>query len=376
MAYGLPAFIGFVTTLVVTPLVGRWAISRQWTDNPDGDRKLHARPTPSVGGIALIIGAAVGMSSIWVLTGAGPDGELITLIVGAGCIAGIGFWDDVRGLDFRWRLIGETIVAAVVVLAGFRFDLFSSSGALVGATEYIISVVWIVSVVNAVNVIDGVDGLASGVVGIALGALAIVAVLAGATTGLAVVVVLIGTVLAFLVHNFRPATVFMGDTGSLYLGYVVATYSIYVSSLGSSGFGLVSAVLVIGYPTLDIALSVVRRSVGKKSIYTADRDHIHHRLVSRMPVGKAVGVIYAVSALFGLLAVVASRSSLTGGSAMVGSALTVGIVVLVRLGYVRMPYSPPRLEAFSSRQEPLRGEKKTVAADDTPLMPSPPQEIA
>lgn len=356
------ALAGLVTAFL-TPAVRRWALLRGWTDQPDGRRKTHAVPTASVGGLAIAGGVTAGLALVlWAASPLSIPGSSVAPVVflGALILVLVGCFDDVRGLGFKSKLTVEGGVAFLVMTAGYRLDLSSIpllGGTAVGGDPLFVvplTLLWIVGVMNAVNLIDGVDGLAAGVAAIAFLSMAVAFGFAGDLTLVLIALVFAGALVGFLVHNFNPASIFMGDSGSLFLGYALAVYSLSAPTSADPRLGLAVPILALGLPLLDTALSVVRRSVGRKAICAPDRDHIHHRMVDRMPTKQAVLVLYAVSALFGVLAVAASFSTWTGVSVVVVVAASVAIALLVRLGYVRLPYTPPQITATDTlRLDPV-----------------------
>ncbi len=359
--------VAFGVTAWMTPLVGRLAVRRGWTDQPDGRRKLHRRVTPSIGGVAIFCGTVCGMALVlWAAPRLSLAGSGLHpfVVLGACIMAATGAIDDVRGLGFKARLVVEALVAAGLVYVGVNVDLSPLVGlgmapaaaSTLGAT---LTILWVVGVTNAVNMIDGIDGLAGGVVGIAFVSLAVVFGLSGDLALAAVAAVFVGAVGGFLVHNFSPATIFMGDSGSLFLGYSLAVYAITAPASSNPILGLLVPVLALGLPILDTVLSMVRRAVGKRSIYAPDRDHIHHRMVDRMETRRAVIVLYGVASMFGVLAVLMSFSTWTGGTAAMAAAAVVIVALLLRLGYVRFPYSSPSL-----RPIPALTQRETPNIDD------------
>lgn len=349
--------VAFGVTVSVTPAVGRLALRRGWTDRPDGRRKLHVQATPSIGGVAIFSGAALGMVLVaWAAPRLSLSGTVLhpLVFVGACVVMLTGALDDIRGLGFKTKLAVEAVVAAALIASGYAFDL--SGFSLFEGREQVAEIVaapltllWIVGVINAVNLIDGVDGLASGVVAIAFVSMAVVFGLSGDIALAVVAAVFAGALGGFLVHNISPASIFMGDSGSLFLGYVLAVYTLAAPASPDPALALLVPVLALGLPILDTTLSMVRRKASRKAIFAPDRDHIHHRIVDRMPIRRGVVVLYGVAAMFGVLAVVVSLSTWTGGTIALAVASMVIGGLLLRLGYVRIPYAPPSLQPLQKR---------------------------
>ncbi len=361
--------VAFGVTVLATPVVRRIALARAWTDAPDGLRKLHAQPTPSAGGLAIFAGVAVATAlaaAAMPMLGLGGLGLSWTVIAGGVVMVSLGATDDLRGLGFKTKLAVEVGVAFALLHAGLRIDL--SSLPFIGDDVYIdvlysvpITILWIVGVINAVNLLDGIDGLASGVAAIAFASMALAYGIEGDLPLVVVAVVFVGALAGFLVHNFNPASIFMGDSGSLFLGFSLAVYTL-SGPVHAQGFvAPVLPLLALGLPLLDTSLSIVRRVAGRRAIMAPDHDHIHHRMSGLMSTRKAVGTLYAVSATFGLLAVLATTMTATGALIAVACAGAVAAGLVIRLGYVRLPYAPPRL--IQTAPPPAGADTQAQTAD-------------
>jgi UDP-GlcNAc:undecaprenyl-phosphate GlcNAc-1-phosphate transferase len=344
--------VAFSVTVLATPLVRRVALKQAWTDHPDGHRKFHVAPTPSSGGIAIFAGVAAATAVVVTALpqlGLGPLGIPAIAIVGGVLVMVLGAIDDVRGLDFKTKLAVETLVAYMLLHAGLRIDLsvlpFVGEDVFLDALYSIpLTIVWVVGVMNAVNLIDGIDGLASGVVAIAFASMALAYGLAGDLPLVFVALVFVGALIGFLVHNFNPASIFMGDSGSLFLGYALAVYTLSGPIREEAVLTPALPLLALGLPLLDTSLSMVRRASSRRAIMAPDHDHIHHRMSRVMSTRKAVAVLYGISAMFGLLAVLADSATGMGLLIALGCAAAVATGLLIRLGYVRLPYAPPALK--------------------------------
>lgn len=341
------AAVAGLATAFATPAVRQAALRRGWADRPDGHRKIHDAPTASAGGLAIAFGVGVGLSLVhWAapILGVGAITLPVTVYVGALVVIAVGLYDDVRGLGFKAKLTVETLLAILLVAAGYKLDL--TSLALFASNPGIsvpITLLWIVGVMNAVNLIDGVDGLAAGVAAIAFLSMSAAFGLAGENALALIALIFVGALVGFLIHNFSPASIFMGDSGSLFLGYAIAVYSLSAPMGQDPKMALATPILALGLPLLDTVLSMIRRVVGRKTIFAPDRDHIHHRMVDRLSVRKAVVVLYAISALFGVLALLVSFATWTGITVVLVVAASVVIALLTRLGYMRLPYVSPRI---------------------------------
>ena len=370
--------VAFAVTVYATPPLARLALRRGWTDRPDGGRKAHRAPTPSIGGVAIFAGAAVGMALVaWATPRLGLPGTTLGPVVFMGAIvmALTGAIDDARGLGFKTKLAIEAVVAVALVASGYAFDLtgltlFEGREALAEGIAVPLTLLWAMGVMNAVNLIDGVDGLAGGVAAIAFASLALAFGIVGNLALAVVAAVFVGALGGFLVHNFNPASIFMGDSGSLFLGYALAVYTLAAPASADPAFALLIPGIALGLPILDTALSMIRRGAGRQSICAPDRDHIHHRMVDRMPTRRAVLVLYGVAAMFGVLAVMVSLSAWTGGTLALGAAAIVAAILLLRLGYVRLPYAPPSLQPMPAVRVAVPTLSSDVSASAAVAVPT------
>jgi len=320
MPTGLLYTIGFIVALglalIMTPLVKKFAFMVGAIDKPN-HRKVHTRIMPRLGGLAIYI-AFVG--AFFVLSPFIPDGLLRprdvnminALLVGGTIIILIGALDDRFELSAKVKLLGQ-IIAACVVVFGFdvHIDLVNIpfGETMQPIAEWIgipLTIFWIVGVTNAINLIDGLDGLAAGVSGIAIATIAVMATLMGFQPVILLSTLLLGGIIGFLVFNFHPAKIFMGDSGSLFLGFSLAT----LSMLGFKQVTIVSFVtplLIIGVPLSDTFFAIVRRWVNKKPIFAPDKGHLHHRLQDLgFSHRRTVLIIWGVAAVFGVLAIIQS----------------------------------------------------------------------
>lgn len=283
---------------LAVPFVRRMAIALGAVDHPD-ERRLHAQPTPRLGGVAMFIAFAVVLGggalygpTIGGVTRANPQGVL-GFAIAAAIVFVTGVIDDLRGLPARVKLVPETLAALVVVLSGFRVDSVSSPwGPLpLGYLAVPLTVAWIVAVTNALNLMDGLDGLAAGVAAIAFAT--ILALTDPHRTVALLAAVLLGACVGFLFHNLHPASIFMGDSGSLLLGLALGVLSTHTSQKARTGAITLVPLLILALPLTDTAWAVVRRYArglvptsvrshlaGFARIVTADRQHIHHRLIA------------------------------------------------------------------------------------------------
>ncbi|MEM1116187.1 MAG: MraY family glycosyltransferase [Bacteroidota bacterium] len=350
----LPLVLGFsaslVAALVLVPLARDAARRAGWLDAPDDDRKWHPEAVPSAGGVAIVASIAVGLLAV-----AGTSdvslGFLSPLVVlGALVVAAVGLWDDLRDASPTAKLLAQLGVAALALAGGVRlegFDAVLGGGGLALTVSGVLTVVWLVGVMNAVNLIDGMDGLAGGTTAIAVTGLAAVHALHGDTMALLLAVVVVGALLGFLRYNFAPASVFMGDSGSLFLGYLLGVFALRSPAHADPLLALVIPAVVVGVPVLDLVVSVLRRKLTGRPLFAADCDHIHHRLQDRMPTHRATLVLYGLSAVLALGALAMAALPTLAAAAILGAG---SLVVYGFLCYVAYLPTPTQAQAFLERR--------------------------
>lgn len=271
-------------SMIFTPLVIRLAHALKLYD-PRNSRKIHTTPMPRVGGIALFTSmmlvtlAAVFFDAHWDNLFEGIQSQLAVLLGTSAFIFLVGVYDDIRGLRAIVKLIAQIAAALVVCAFDIRIDTVMGVGWMAGWLGWPITVFWIVAITNAVNLIDGLDGLAAGICGAACAVIAAFSIYNGNYAMGMFMLILLGSLAGFLVFNFNPAKIFMGDGGSMFLGFFLATASLVCATKVATLMGLAMPALALGLPLFDMFLSVVRRVLGRRSVFAADREHIHHRLM-------------------------------------------------------------------------------------------------
>ena len=335
---------GFLITALLTGLVSEQASRLGLLDDPTQARKVHTRTTPTGGGLAIAAGMAAGLGLLWGLWGpfSGPV-QSLSFWGGAAAMLATGLWDDKYALDAKAKFACQLIAAYLLLHSGTVLPLLGSSaptmdlaaGALpFSEALYIIplSVIWIVGIINAVNLIDGLDGLATGVLGIAFLSCAALFGVKGEIGLMAIGVVMAGALLGFLPHNFKPASIFMGDSGSLFLGYLLAGYTLQGPLHSDPGIILLILPVLLGVPVLDTGTAIVRRFASARTIFAPDRRHVHHRLTEQGSEQRAVFTLYGVGAWFGSAAVLMGVLPAMWGYLLAGSTAAVAVVWVWRLG--------------------------------------------
>lgn len=302
----IASFIALISTFFLTFPIKKIAIKFQIVDFPN-QRKIHIKPTPLMGGLAIFFGAALGLLYLQ------PVHEhLFEIVLGAIVIIITGILDDKFDIRPIIKLSGQLIAASFLISSGLIieritipfFGLVES-----GVFSVLITVLWVVGITNAINLIDGLDGLATGVSTIALLSMFVMAIIDSQVIAAYLAIVLIGANLGFLYHNFYPAKIYMGDTGSNFLGYMVAVISMLGLFKNIALFSFIIPIIILAVPIFDTLFAIIRRILNKQKIMKPDNKHIHYQLLR---VGfthrQSVLIMYGFSSLFGILAILFSEA--------------------------------------------------------------------
>ena len=339
----------FMSCIVLSLLFTRWvrnfATTRGWVAPPELDRHVHTRSVPRIGGVAIFVSFMVVASVAMLLprwtgiTLAMPTRAMLS-ILGAACIIFLlGLYDDVRIVGPSWKF-GIQALAAVLLYAGgvgiHRLDLLSAGQALRTVVGLPLTVLWVLLITNAFNLIDGLDGLAAGSALFSTFVVFVTSLVAPNATTTVLAIALAGAILGFLHFNFHPASIFLGDSGSMFIGFMLAALALAGSEKAPTMIAVAIPVLAFGLPILDVALAVSRRFVSGKPLFRGDRDHIHHKLLNRgLSQRDAVLVLYGVTACFALLSLVLLHDAAM--IALVLAMIGIGVVLGVQyLGYAEL----------------------------------------
>jgi UDP-GlcNAc:undecaprenyl-phosphate GlcNAc-1-phosphate transferase len=302
------AATSFGLCFVLTPLVGMWSHRFDVLDHPKAERNIHATPVPRTGGIAIVAAClgAIGLLLLSPLNGAESVslGTALQLMPAAGVIFALGLVDDLTGLSARTKLAGQIGAAYLAYLGGVQVTGFAGHLAPAWASLPI-TIVWLVACANAFNLIDGMDGLASGI-GLVATFTTLSAALLGNNMPLALATApLLGALLAFLRYNFNPASIFLGDCGSLTVGFLLGCFGAIWSQKSATFIGMAAPLMALAVPLVDTGIAVARRFLRHQPIFSPDRNHLHHRLLDRGFSARKVAVIVygacGVAAAFSLL---------------------------------------------------------------------------
>ena len=307
----LAVAIPFVISFAMTPVVKMFAQKVGAIDVPNEERRVHDHPIPRLGGLAIFIAFILG-----VVLFADITKQVQGILLGAVVVVIVGVIDDITPLPAWLKFIFQIIAALIAVFHGVVISVLSnpnifsdSDFLLLGVLSIPITVVWIVAITNSVNLIDGLDGLACGVSTIASVVMLVIALTVAEDNVVIILAVLVGACVGFLPYNINPAKIFMGDTGALLLGYVLATVSIIGLFKFYAIISFVVPFLVLGLPLFDTAFAFCRRILKGQNPMKPDRGHFHHRLIDMgLSQKQAVAILYLISAVLGLAAVVITTS--------------------------------------------------------------------
>lgn len=342
IVYALGFAIALIVALLLTPLVKKFAFLVGAIDKPN-HRKVHTRIMPRMGGLAIYLAFVVAFFSVITLI---PEGTLLgkdlnllkAVLVGGTIIIITGAFDDRFELSAKLKLVLQ-IVAAAIVVFGFDISIDFVSTPFGENMQQIndwigipVTILWIVGVTNAINLIDGLDGLASGVSGIAIATILIMAIIMGIQPVILLSTLLLGGIVGFLRYNFYPAKIFMGDSGSLFLGFCLAMLSL-ISFKQVTLVSFVIPLLIIGVPLSDTFFAIVRRLVNKRPIFAPDKGHLHHRLQDLgFSHRRTVLLIWGIAAIFGAMAIIQSAVIKLNGANWVTFAVVCIVIFLAQIG--------------------------------------------
>lgn len=328
----LMVFITFLFVTFITPFVKKIALHIGAVDIPNA-RKVHKEPMPRLGGLGIYFGFLLGYMLF------GTHSEIMnSILIGSFIIVITGVIDDVKPLKASHKFVGQLVAACIVVFYGnillkdiSAFGLYFDFGIL----AYPISIFFILGCINCMNLIDGLDGLASGISSIYFLTIGIIAAMQGkAGLDFVLTFIMLGSTLGFLVHNFNPASIFMGDSGSMFLGFIIAV----IALLGFKNVTMTSLIiplLILAIPILDTIFAIIRRTLKGESISTPDKFHIHHQLLNRNFSQRAtVLAIYAINLLFAAASIVYVLKDQMLGYIVYGILLVIVVLFVVKTNVV------------------------------------------
>jgi UDP-GlcNAc:undecaprenyl-phosphate/decaprenyl-phosphate GlcNAc-1-phosphate transferase len=335
--------IATTTSLILTPLIRRMCQRYRWLDIPTDGRRVHRSAIPRLGGVALYLSCAIALSTLpfvdnLLTQGLGTQrSDLLLAFIPATLVLLLGVFDDLKGTNAIVKFVGLGMIASLFFAMGGRIDALSVP--FVGSVQvpmlvsYLVTVLWLVGIANAFNLIDGMDGLASGAALFASLVILVLSVAQGRPLMIVVSLVLCGSLTGFLRYNFNPASIFLGDSGALFVGFTLAALSVLGTQKAATAVAVVVPILAFGFPMVDTAMTMGRRLVSRKPIFEGDKEHIHHMLLARGWSQRKVALtLYGVCASFALAAVIfpATGSRLTGVVLFV-----ISVAIIIAVGHLR-----------------------------------------
>jgi UDP-GlcNAc:undecaprenyl-phosphate GlcNAc-1-phosphate transferase len=353
----LPLAVAFLITFALVPQVRKFAIECRVADKPNG-RRMHTQAIPHLGGVAIFSGFFLGLLvSLGSLADDAVGGRVLALLPSLLVLFGLGLADDLRGLRATVKLTYQILGAVCVVAMGAGFQAFGVSGAVPYVGLAVISIGWYVGVCNSINLIDGLDGLAAGTAALAAIGFLLVGLHVGDEAVAVISVSLLGALAAFLRFNFHPARIFMGDTGSMFIGFALASLACLLARHLGFWTTLLGSAAMLGLPILDTFSAICRRLAARRHIFQADGEHTHHRL---MRIGLshrgAVLALYVLAAAFTVL----GYGVLMGRTLWFAWAAALGVVTAVSIAWMARRAERPAPAA--SVPIPAPGGLRSVAA--------------
>ena len=362
LSVGAALLCAFAVSFLMCPLVKSFAYRIGAIDVPKDNRRMHKKPVPRLGGLAIFLGFMVSM-----LLFVRIDHQLKGILLGASIIVVLGVVDDMSPLRASFKFCVQIVAALVAVFHGVVIEILSNPNVFaenpyweLNWLSIPITVLWIVGITNAVNLIDGLDGLACGVSTISAVSMLVIALLVSEGDVALVMASLVGACLGFMPYNRNPAKMFMGDTGSTFLGYILATISIQGLFKYYAIVSFAVPFLILGLPMFDTLFAIIRRLAHGQNPMAPDRGHIHHRLIDMgLSQKQAVAALYVISSILGLSAVV-----LTSSGAVKAMLLLLALAVAAFLAS-RVIF---RRDIDKAMQAEMEEEKKTEkpAAEEAP----------
>ena len=311
-----------------------------------GSRNIHSRPIPRIGGMAIFTSTLLPVLSVFLLQNAIGTAfhnilpQVIALLCCSAFVFGVGLLDDIRSLKARTKLVAEVAAALAVCAVGVRIMSIDIAGWLtlnLGWFSWPLTLLWIIGITNAVNLSDGLDGLAAGISAIACGVIAVFSVYSGQVVMAVLMLALVGSLTSFLFFNFNPAKVFMGDCGSLFVGFTISTASAMCVTKSAAFVGLALPVLALGIPIFDTLLSMLRRFLERRSLLSPDRGHFHHRLIDLgLHQRHVVVTIYSATLLFASLGLFMMARQDIGSLIVFGCILLLIVLLFLVVGSIRL----------------------------------------
>jgi UDP-GlcNAc:undecaprenyl-phosphate GlcNAc-1-phosphate transferase len=347
LAFIISVLVGTILTPIVRQLAHRFGV----LDHARSSRKIHGQPIPRLGGVAIVLAFYAPMVALLLFHSTGVGGmfaaeheHVIGLFAGGIIIALLGLYDDLRGANAGKKFVVQFAVAGLLYKLGFRFDTIGNpfgDPIALGWASLPLTLFWVVGVINAMNLIDGLDGLAGGVALVAVITTFLVALQRSHGLMMLFSSALAGAISGFLFYNFNPASIFMGDTGSMFLGFVLAATTLQTNQKASTAVAMLIPAIALGLPIMDTMLAIGRRALRGRPLFQADKEHIHHKLMARgLSHRQAVLVLYGFCILLGTAALILTYASSGQAAALLVVLALISFLFLRSLGYVRLDQMP------------------------------------
>ena len=333
-------FLSFIVaaaiSLFATPIVRKLAFKVDAIDIPKDERRIHKEPMPLMGGLGIYIAFVIACLIFLPI-----DRPLLSIILGGTLILTSGIIDDIKDLSPKGKLIFQIAATIILILGDVKIDVitnpFSNTNSVVhlNGLSIPLTIFWVVGVTNTLNLIDGLDGLAAGIAAIASLAFVFLARELNYVSIMLISAIVAGACFGFLSYNFHPARIFMGDTGALFLGFILAAISIEGVMKSVATIAVIVPLMILGLPIFDTTFAIFRRFLNGKSIAEADKGHLHHRLLARgYSQQKTVLILYVISFIFSLIAILVSKLNSKGAVIFSFSVLITAIILAAKMGLI------------------------------------------
>ncbi len=350
--------VSFLFVCAVTPILIKVGIKFGFVDQVN-QRKIHRGAIPRIGGIGISLGTLLPIFLLFYISGGvhiETTDNIIIFFAGGLGISLVGLFDDIKGINAKIKFLCQIAIAVMATMHGALIQSLPMPwGRLeLGIFGYVLTVFWIIGIINAFNLIDGMDGLSSGITLFSSLTLAMLAIVNGHLPVALVGLALAGAVTGFLIFNFNPAKIFMGDSGSMFIGYILAILSLKSQSKAHAVVSIMVPIIAMGLPILDTTLAFLRRILRHQSIFAADKQHIHHFLLSLgFNQRKTVLILYAISILFTILSMIMIFNKNVDTFLIVLVFAIIVFVMITKLGYVEMIYGKFRVKKENSLEKHL-----------------------
>lgn len=330
--YILAFSVAILISFLMTPLAKRFAHMAGAIDVPKDDRRIHKAPIPRLGGLAILVSTVLSILLFVEL-----DNSIYAILVGGIVIAISGVIDDIKPMTPKLKMLFQIVAAGILVYGGVSIQIitnpFQEGGYIsLGMLGIPLTLFWVVGITNTVNLIDGIDGLSAGASAISALSFAVISYIMGDSNVAIMSLILAGAAIGFLPYNFNPASIFMGDTGALYLGFMLSAIAIEGAVKGVAAVAMVIPILTLGLPVFDTTFAILRRYKNKRPIMEADRGHLHHRLLD-LGFGqrRTVVILYIVSAVFGVSAILMSKMEFFEGAVFLAVIMAIVVGSMLKL---------------------------------------------